>query len=283
MRTLFLCSVIIAASYASPAQKAESVGVAIFRAQGVMHVQEYAPDGSLVRRDPKEIARVAKALDPTVTPPVYPSTVPFLVGVSNDWWYMRVHFSSNEWHEYGCDGQDTFVISHFPQVRGAEMAGVSAGVVPQHMDMEVGVLWLALCSGGFFSKGENHELAAPWAEPTMDPFAHVYELKGNFTNEEYRLPAFVWFEVAERRLQQAAQHPQLWPPKVLKEDVARLARLMPGSTGAVYRAWDWRPVSGIMVPSRFELEIMYRRWRGDYGQRPLGDGGVFPSIHWFHH
>ncbi|MGA4644947.1 hypothetical protein [Limisphaera sp. 4302-co] len=266
---------IAAVALAGLVESGAAVGTVAFQLQGVVRVEEYAPDGTVLRRDPKEIAKVVKALDPTVIPPLYPKAVPFLVCISNDWWYIRVQYGSNQWYEYGCDGRDTFAITYFPHVRGADIAGVSAGVTPQHMEMEAGVLWFALCSGKYFAREDRRDLAAPWGLPTMDPFAHVYELKGSFTNEEYRLPAFVWFEVVERRLQQAAQHPQLWPPKVLKEDVARLAQLKPGTTGAVYRAWDWRRVGEVQVPSRFELEIMYHRWRGDERQPPLGDNGVF--------
>ena len=237
-------------------------------------MEEYAPDGSVPRRDPKEIAKVVKALDPRVTPVEYPDVVPFLVCVSNGQWFISLQYGPDHWQEIGCDGKDVYRIHYFPEPHGAP-AAVTPGVTPQNVMHECGLLWFAFCSGKYFLTNDGRDLAVPWEMTAWDPFAHVYELKGSFTNEEYRLPVFVWFEVVERRLEQAAQHPQLWPPKVLKEDVARLAQLKPGTTGAVYRAWDWRRVGEVQVPSRFELEIMYHRWRGDERQPPLGDNGVF--------
>lgn len=265
---------IAAVALAGVVKSGAAIGTVAFQLQGVVRVEEYAPDGSVLRRDPKEIAKVVKALDPRVTPVEYPDVVPFLVCVSNGQWFISLQYGPDHWQEIGCDGKDVYRIHYFPEPHGAP-AAVTPGVTPQNVMHECGLLWFAFCSGKYFLTNDGRDLAVPWEMTAWDPFAHVYELKGSFTNEEYRLPVFVWFEVVERRLQQAAQHPQLWPPKVLREDVARLAQLKPGTTGAVYRAWDWRRVGEVQVPSRFELEIMYHRWRGDERQPLLGDNGVF--------
>ena len=251
-----------------------AAGTVTFQVQGVIREEQYAPDGSTQRPDPKRIADVLKALDPRATPVDYPDVVPFLVCVSNEQWFVSLRYGPHHWQEIGCDGKDVYRIHYFPEPHGAP-AVVTPGVTPQNVMHDAGLLWLAFCSGTYFLTNDGRDLAVPWEMNAWDPFAHAYELKGSFTNEEYRLPVFVWLEVSQRRLDQASQHPQLRPARVRKEDVARLAQLLVGTTGAVYRAWDWRAVGGVLVPSQFEVEIMYHRWREDEKQEPLGDEGVF--------
>jgi hypothetical protein len=187
----------------------------------------------------------------------------FLVCVSNHQWFMS-HGATNKAAdsviEIGSDGRDCFQILYYyekpkrDEKRYQHPSTVTPGIYPEAVWPDA-FAWLAYASGDYFAALKESSLPAPWAIAVADPSSLIYEFKGVFFDDSYRLPKALTWIVSEElvRKVQPGDPVRNYADFMLKG----LSTFPPGSTGGVFRVVAWTNFQGQSLPLEFEL-VRYR-------------------------
>lgn len=186
-------------------------------------------------------------------------------GITNE--IYRIHFTRRHRDRVGT------ITSEFTYETGNHPATVAEGPYPADLFPAEKLIWLAFASKPYLASLETNRIPAIWLSSRMAPMAYAFDCLIDPPTSGTAYPECITFRTSplDKRVYDAILPLDVPNTESFKKHTTRmidgLSFLPPGQTAAVFRADQFKTISEVHVPMRFNLEV----YNPGYGIPPLSN------------